>query len=104
VKTDRSGHPDGARCGGVSSVARCGRGAVGGSCHPAREGKGEPPPVPGAAGVFRSPGPDGAPGAAGRREPSSGLGSPHSVSRFVYFVTLIPSYAVDFGARQTNQS
>ncbi len=33
---------------------------------------------------------------------------PASVSRFVYFfVTLIPlisSYAVDFGARQTNQS
>lgn len=37
-------------------------------------------------------------------EPSSGLGSPHSVSRFVYFVTLIPSNTVDFGARQTNQS
>lgn len=32
------------------------------------------------------------------------LGSPHSVSRFVYFVTLILSNTVDFGARQTNQS
>ncbi len=62
------------------------------------------PRAPGAAGVFRSPGPDGAPGAAGRREPSSGLDSPHPVSRFVYFVTLIPSNSVDFGARQTNQS
>lgn len=60
------------------------------------------PPVPRAS--SGSPGPDGVPGAAGRREPSSGLGSPHSVSRFVYFVTLIPSNAVDFGARQTNQS
>ncbi|GAA3691620.1 hypothetical protein GCM10022420_090570 [Streptomyces iranensis] len=79
---------------------------MGGSCHPAGEGKGEPPPALGAAGVFRSPGParTGLRGAAGRRKPSSGLGSLHSVSRFVYFVTLIPSNAVDFGARQTNQS
>ncbi|WP_328499516.1 DUF6083 domain-containing protein [Streptomyces sp. NBC_00414] len=51
-----------------------------------------------------SPARRGAPEAAGPREPSSGLGSPRPVTRFVYLVTLIPSYAVDFGARQTNQS
>ncbi len=54
--------------------------------------------------MLTTPGPEGAPGGAGRREPSSGLGSPRPVSRFVYFVTLIPSYSVDFGARQANQS
>jgi hypothetical protein len=60
--------------------------------------------LPGAAGAFRSLGPDrtGLRG-PGRRKPSSGLDSPHSVSRFVYLIYLIPSNVVDFGARQTNQ-